>query len=77
MQTTRLIMEIQHPGTITPERVAEAVSITRLESGAWRVTACSVAIDGAAPDPGPGWHITTCGWCGGEATHEDNCKNDS
>jgi hypothetical protein len=30
-----------------------------------------------APEPPPGWHITTCGWCGGEATHEDNCKNDS
>ncbi|MCW2898660.1 MAG: hypothetical protein JWO67_925 [Streptosporangiaceae bacterium] len=26
--------------------------------------------------PPPGWHITTCGRCGGEATHRDGCQND-
>lgn len=84
MQITRLTLLVQHEDAVPGQLVADTISVAlRPPSHCWGTwTVGPVTVDerepgGGAPEPGPGWHITTCGRCGGEATHEDNCKNDS
>jgi hypothetical protein len=83
MQITRLTVLVEHSDSISPQDVAGAVASAMGGPedwpAAWTVGAVTVAEPESSTGDGtrPGWHITTCGWCGGEATHEDNCKNDS